>query len=129
MLPAHPRWVNSAVTRPFKLRIVDEHGEDVSSSACLVVAGEGGVRREPAPFPPGGLFIGVAERYEVRWARIWQEAGFHEAGRNLGEVVGITHVCQCGAAPVRGHLCVGEDARCAVPQMRAVLGYYLVGFT
>ncbi len=44
---------------------MDEQGEDVSSRACLVVAGEGGVRRDPAPFPAGGLFIGVAERYEV----------------------------------------------------------------
>lgn len=61
------RWLNSAVSRPFKLRIVDDRGEDVSGTRCRLVAGDGGVRREPpAPFPRAGLYIGIAESYEVR---------------------------------------------------------------
>lgn len=62
------RWLNAAVSRPWKLRIVSDRGEDVSSVVCKVVAGEGGVRREPAPYPAAGVFIGVAERYEVSWS-------------------------------------------------------------
>ena len=30
-----------------------------------MIAGDGGYRRTPVPFPRGGLFMGVAERYEV----------------------------------------------------------------
>ncbi|EFJ51493.1 hypothetical protein VOLCADRAFT_87571 [Volvox carteri f. nagariensis] len=59
------RWLNSAVTRPYKLRIVASDGSDVSSRICQVIAGEGGLRRTPARFPAAGLFLGVAERYEV----------------------------------------------------------------
>ena len=59
------RWLTSSVTRPYKLRIVDESGADVSGSVCQVVGGDGGIRRTPAPYPAAGLWIGVAERYDV----------------------------------------------------------------
>ncbi|KAG2484888.1 hypothetical protein HYH03_016369 [Edaphochlamys debaryana] len=60
------RWLNAATTRPWKLRIVDgTTGADVSGSVCHVIASDGGVRRTPVPFPKAGLFMGVAERYEV----------------------------------------------------------------
>ncbi|KAG2437396.1 hypothetical protein HXX76_006048 [Chlamydomonas incerta] len=60
------RWVISAVSRPFKLRFVDAAtGADVSGSRCQVIGGEAGLRRTPVPFPAAGLFMGVAERYEV----------------------------------------------------------------
>ncbi|KAG2491600.1 hypothetical protein HYH03_010165 [Edaphochlamys debaryana] len=59
------RWLNSATTRPWKLRIVDDTGADVSGSVCQVIAGDGGIRRNPTAFPRAGLFMGVAERYEV----------------------------------------------------------------
>ncbi|KAG2484028.1 hypothetical protein HYH03_017118 [Edaphochlamys debaryana] len=59
------RWLNAAATRPWKLRIVDDKGADVSGSVCKVIAGDGGIRRNPTAFPSAGLFMGVAERYEV----------------------------------------------------------------
>ncbi|GLC63932.1 hypothetical protein PLESTF_000100100 [Pleodorina starrii] len=60
------RWLNAAPTRPFKLRLIDAaNGSDVGGTACRVIAGDGGLRRTPARFPSAGLFMGVAERYEV----------------------------------------------------------------
>ncbi|KAG2484027.1 hypothetical protein HYH03_017117 [Edaphochlamys debaryana] len=59
------RWLNAASSRPWKLRIVDDTGSDVSGSVCQVIAGDGGIRRNPTAFPRAGLFMGVAERYEV----------------------------------------------------------------
>ncbi|KAG2425551.1 hypothetical protein HXX76_013595 [Chlamydomonas incerta] len=60
------RWLVSSVSRPFKLRIVNAAtGADVGGSVCKVVGGEGGARPTPVTFPAAGLFIGVAERYEV----------------------------------------------------------------
>ncbi|KAG2484026.1 hypothetical protein HYH03_017116 [Edaphochlamys debaryana] len=59
------RWLNAASSRPWKLRIVDDKGSDVSGTICQVIAGDGGIRRNPTAFPRAGLFMGVAERYEV----------------------------------------------------------------
>jgi hypothetical protein len=45
------------------------YGHSIPSvTGCPVqaIASEGGYRRIPTPFPAKGLFIGVAERYEVR---------------------------------------------------------------
>lgn len=53
------------MVRPWKLRIVDSAGNDVSGGVCKVIAGDGGFRRAPVQFPIAGLFIGAAERYEV----------------------------------------------------------------
>ncbi|KAG2440722.1 hypothetical protein HXX76_003579 [Chlamydomonas incerta] len=59
------RWLGSSVSRPWKLRFVFENGTDFGGSKCKVIGGEGGLRRTPVTFPAAGLFIGVAERYEV----------------------------------------------------------------
>eukprot|EP00198_Chlamydomonas_reinhardtii_P001096 XP_001690431.1 predicted protein [Chlamydomonas reinhardtii] len=60
------RWLVSSVSRPYKLRFVDAAtGADVGGSKCHVIAGDGGIRRTPATFPAAGLFVAVAERYEV----------------------------------------------------------------
>ncbi len=60
-------WVNSSPARPYKLLIVDEAGTAISGSICRVIAGDGGFRREPAAYPAAGIFIAVAERWEVGW--------------------------------------------------------------
>ncbi|KAG2440741.1 hypothetical protein HXX76_003598 [Chlamydomonas incerta] len=60
------RWLVSSVSRPYKLRFVDAAtGADVGGAVCQVIAGDGGIRRTPVAFPAAGLFMGVAERYEV----------------------------------------------------------------
>ncbi|KAG2440724.1 hypothetical protein HXX76_003581 [Chlamydomonas incerta] len=60
------RWLVSSVARPYKLRFVDAAtGADVGGIKCQVVGGEAGARRSPVTFPAAGLFMGVAERYEV----------------------------------------------------------------
>ncbi|KAG2441979.1 hypothetical protein HYH02_009772 [Chlamydomonas schloesseri] len=59
------RWLVSSVARPYKLRLVFANGTDYSGNKCQVVGGEAGLRRSPVPFPAAGLFMGVAERYEV----------------------------------------------------------------
>lgn len=70
LLTAEPKWyrlrlLNAASARPYLLRIRDGNGVDVSSSACQIVGGDGGLRRSPVPFPAGGLYMAVAERYDV----------------------------------------------------------------
>jgi FtsP/CotA-like multicopper oxidase with cupredoxin domain len=69
-MPMKPQWyrfrfLNAAVTRPYKLRIKDENLNDISASKCWVIAGDGGFRQEPESFPQEGLIMGIAERYEV----------------------------------------------------------------
>ncbi len=59
------RWVTASPTRPFKLRILNEAGGDVSSTACHIVGGDGGIRHTPSTYPANGLWVGVAERYDV----------------------------------------------------------------
>ncbi len=58
-------WLNSAVSRPWKMLLVDETGTAISDSICRVIAGDGGLRSEPAAYPADGLFIAVSERWEV----------------------------------------------------------------
>ena len=65
-----PKWyrfriLNAAVSRPFLLKLKDVTLKDVGPSICKVIAADGGYRNTPAPFPSGGLLMGVAERYEV----------------------------------------------------------------
>jgi FtsP/CotA-like multicopper oxidase with cupredoxin domain len=62
------RLCNGAVSRPWLLTLVTNTGAEVASKHCYVIAGDGGYRRTPAPFPAPGLFMGVAERYEARWS-------------------------------------------------------------
>ncbi len=71
VLRAEARWqrfrlCNGALSRPWLLSIVDNSGKEVSSQHCYVIAGDGGYRRTPVQYPSNGLFMGVAERYEVR---------------------------------------------------------------
>eukprot|EP00198_Chlamydomonas_reinhardtii_P001276 XP_001690611.1 predicted protein [Chlamydomonas reinhardtii] len=59
------RWLVSSVARPYKLRFVNADGTDFSGGKCQVIGGEAGTRRSPVSYPAAGLFMGVAERYEV----------------------------------------------------------------
>jgi FtsP/CotA-like multicopper oxidase with cupredoxin domain len=59
------RFVNSAVSRPWLLKIKNAYGQDVSDRMCYVIASDGGYRSPPVPWPAEGLQIGVAERYEA----------------------------------------------------------------
>ncbi|CAF4814140.1 unnamed protein product, partial [Rotaria sp. Silwood2] len=59
------RFVNSAVSRPFLLKIKNGALQDVSYNICKVIATDGGYRDTPVLFPTAGLLIGIAERYEV----------------------------------------------------------------
>jgi hypothetical protein len=59
------RFVNSAVSRPWLLKIKDAFGRDVSQTMCYIIASDGGYRSPPVPWPAEGLQIGVAERYEA----------------------------------------------------------------
>lgn len=65
-----PKWIrfrllNAAVSRPFLFKIKDHRLSDVSQRICRVIATDGGFRRTHIAFPIEGLYIGVAERYEI----------------------------------------------------------------
>lgn len=65
-----PKWMrfrilNAAVSRPWLLKIKDDKLNDVSERICRVIAQDGGFRLSSISFPIEGLFIGVAERYEI----------------------------------------------------------------
>jgi FtsP/CotA-like multicopper oxidase with cupredoxin domain len=59
------RFLNAAVSRPYLLKIKDANLNDISQRICRIIAADGGFRRTHIPFPPEGLLIGVAERYEI----------------------------------------------------------------
>lgn len=59
------RFLNAAVSRPYLLKIKDSKLNDISQKLCRVLATDGGFRKTHIPFPPEGLLIGVAERYEI----------------------------------------------------------------
>ncbi|GLC39075.1 hypothetical protein PLESTB_000010300 [Pleodorina starrii] len=129
------RWLVASVSRPFKLRIIDAvNGSDVSGSACRVIAGEGGLRRTPAPFPAAGLFMGVAERYQVvcdftpyagRTLLLWN--AFDR--RRMKDVpffchshlVAKIHIAAAVAAPAAGPVAVFNPVRPFRPALDAVL--------
>lgn len=52
-------------TLPLQVKIKDEFGRDVHQQICKVIAADGGYRTESIPFPPEGVQMGIAERYEV----------------------------------------------------------------
>jgi FtsP/CotA-like multicopper oxidase with cupredoxin domain len=65
-----PKWLrfrllNAAVSRPYLFKIKDHRLNDISQRICRIIAADGGFRRTHIPFPPEGLLIGVAERYEI----------------------------------------------------------------
>jgi FtsP/CotA-like multicopper oxidase with cupredoxin domain len=65
-----PKWIrfrllNAAVSRPYLLKIKDSKLGDISQRICRVIATDGGFRRTHISFPVEGLYIGVAERYEI----------------------------------------------------------------
>ena len=60
------RFLNGAVSRPFKYRIETAAGTSVSDKICQIIGADGGFRYEkPVAFPVGGLLNGVAERWDV----------------------------------------------------------------
>jgi FtsP/CotA-like multicopper oxidase with cupredoxin domain len=59
------RFVNSAVARPWLLKIKDAWGRDISDRICHIVASDGGWRSPPVPWPAEGLQMSAAERYEA----------------------------------------------------------------
>jgi spore coat protein A len=59
------RFVNTAVARPFLIKLKDDFGRDIGPDICRVIASDGGYRADPLPFPREGLQIAVAERYEI----------------------------------------------------------------
>ena len=65
-----PKWIrfrilNAAVSRPYLFKIKDHRLNDISQRICRVIATDGGFRRSHIAFPVEGLYIGVAERYEI----------------------------------------------------------------
>jgi len=65
-----PKWIrfrllNAAVSRPWLIKLKDEKLNDVSQRICRVIASDGGFRLSSIPFPTEGLYMGVAERYEI----------------------------------------------------------------
>jgi FtsP/CotA-like multicopper oxidase with cupredoxin domain len=42
------RFVNSAVSRPWLLKIKDDKGKDIQQDACHIIASDGGYRSPPA---------------------------------------------------------------------------------
>jgi FtsP/CotA-like multicopper oxidase with cupredoxin domain len=65
-----PKWVrfrilNAAVSRPYLFKIKDHRLNDISQRICRVIAADGGFRRSHIAFPNEGLYMGVAERYEI----------------------------------------------------------------
>ena len=63
--PKNRRFLNVATSRPFLIKFKNEYGRDVGPEICRVIASDGGYRDEPVVFPPEGLQMGIAERYEV----------------------------------------------------------------
>ena len=59
------RLLNVAVSRPYIIKIKDENLNDVAPDMCHIIAADGGYRAAPVAFPPEGLFVAVAERWEV----------------------------------------------------------------
>jgi len=69
-MPLDAKWYrfrlcNTAVSRPYLVKIKDSKLVDISQDICWVIAGDGGYRGSPVRFPRAGLLIGVAERYEI----------------------------------------------------------------
>jgi FtsP/CotA-like multicopper oxidase with cupredoxin domain len=69
-MPLEPKWyhfrfLNVATSRPFLVKFKNEYGRDVRPEICRVIASDGGYRPDPIAFPPEGLQMGIAERYEV----------------------------------------------------------------
>lgn len=69
-MPLEPKWyrfrfLNAAVSRPWLINFKNQFGRDVGPEICRMIASDGGFRGEAFPFPPEGLQLGVAERYEV----------------------------------------------------------------
>lgn len=65
-----PKWLrfrllNAAVSRPYLFKIKDHNLNDISQRICRVIATDGGFRNTHIAFPTEGLYIGVAERYEI----------------------------------------------------------------
>lgn len=65
-----PKWIrfrllNAAVSRPYLFKIKDHNMNDISQRICRVIATDGGFRNTHITFPIEGLYIGVAERYEI----------------------------------------------------------------
>lgn len=65
-----PKWLrfrllNAAVSRPYLFKIKDHRLNDISQRICRVIATDGGFRHTHIAFPVEGLYIGVAERYEI----------------------------------------------------------------
>jgi FtsP/CotA-like multicopper oxidase with cupredoxin domain len=65
-----PKWIrfrilNAAVSRPYLFKIKDHRYNDISQRICRVFASDGGFSRSHIAFPVEGLYIGVAERYEI----------------------------------------------------------------
>jgi bilirubin oxidase len=65
-----PKWIrfrllNAAVSRPYLLKIKDSKLNDISQRICRVIAADGGFRKTHIAFPVEGLYMGVAERYEI----------------------------------------------------------------
>jgi len=69
VMSLQPKWnrfriVNSAVSRPWLIKIKDSNLNDISQKICKIIATDGGYRTSPVQYPIEGLLIGVAERYE-----------------------------------------------------------------
>ena len=69
-MPLEPKWyrfriLNSAVSRPWLVKLKNQFGRDVGPEICRMIASDGGYRADPIAFPTTGLQIGIAERYEV----------------------------------------------------------------
>lgn len=69
-IPIDAKWyrfrlLNSAISRPYLVKIKDMSLNDISQDICWVIAGDGGYKGTPTRFPKQGLLMGVAERYEI----------------------------------------------------------------
>ena len=69
VMSLEPKWnrfrvLNSAVSRPWIIKIKDSNLNDISQKICKIIATDGGYRDTPVQYPMEGLLIGVAERYE-----------------------------------------------------------------
>ena len=69
-LNTDPKWIrlrllNAAVSRPFLFKIKDINLNDISQRICRIIATDGCFRQTHIAFPTEGLFLGVAERYEI----------------------------------------------------------------
>lgn len=69
-LNLEPKWIrfrilNAAVSRPYLFKIKDHRLGDISQRICRIIASDGGFANSHVAFPAEGLYIGVAERYEI----------------------------------------------------------------